>query len=75
MNKKKFNIFFNELWTYPAIGLFTGFGIFWFYRILKINVWVSLLVGLYVAAVISRCCNVKKIKIMGEKHEKKRKKR
>lgn len=42
---------FNRLFSIPITYAMTGFGVFWLYRLGDINVFVSMVVGLYVTAI------------------------
>lgn len=46
---KKIRIFVN-VFGYPLMAAMTGFGLFWLYRINHFNVWISLIVSLYITA-------------------------
>ena len=45
---------YRNVFVEPMIAAMTGFGFYWLYFLAGINVWVSMIVGLYVAALVSR---------------------
>jgi len=51
--------YFNLVFSYPAVSAMTGFGVFWYYRLSGSGVFVSMLVGLFVSALVSRVLPVK----------------
>lgn len=53
-NKQKVMSRINSLFCYPICSAMTGFGIFWYSRLLGYNVWFSMIVALYVSALISK---------------------
>ncbi len=52
--KTSWVITFNRIFSEPIIAAMAGFGIFWLYRINHWNVWFSIIVSLYAAALTSR---------------------
>jgi len=42
----------NKYWTFPIISTLAGFGTFWLYRAASINVWFSILIALYISAIV-----------------------
>lgn len=44
---------FNTVFSMPMAAAMTGFGFFWWFRIFHWNVFVSMVIALYVAAIMS----------------------
>lgn len=51
---KKYLTTFNNLFSEPLIAAMTGFGIYFLYQINHWNTWASIIVSLYVSALVER---------------------
>lgn len=55
-DKTKLNLIYSivNVFIFPLISAIMGFGLFWLYRLQGINVWISILVGMYVSAMMNQ---------------------
>lgn len=45
---------FNNLFSLPITSAMAGFGFFWYFKIMGWNWWISMIIGLYVSALVSK---------------------